>query len=170
MAKNNVLETWARADARLSAAYQRLGAVEPRMNGRSFQSFISEADKQDEGELDEEHELRMKHWRMFLDFIFCYGPSPARTVKRLYAMAYGTRRGPCLLGMNITEVSELLGEVRASGSNRLRCEFVELLEAWGFKACAVAGLKSSSAVEKYRRAAAGNTSRKRGRRKGDAAR
>lgn len=154
------------ADAVLSAAYQRAGESQPRMNGRSFFQFVREASTQEDDEGDEEFELRMKHWGMFCAFIFGFGPAPDRACKRLYAMVWATNR-KLLLGMNIREVSDILGETRAAGSNRVNTEFSDYLASWGCVGTRVNGQKREGTRQVYADLAEGNTSRKCGRKKGD---
>lgn len=150
----------------LSAAYERTGEMAPRMNGRSFFQFTAEAEKREPGEDDEEMGLRMKHWGMFLDFIFAYGPAPDRASKRLYAMCWATRR-QLLQGMNQREVADLLGETRAATSNRVNHEFSDYLALWGCAGTRVNGQKKESTRETYRDLAKGNTARKCGKKRGE---
>lgn len=155
------------ADKVLRAAYARSGEMEPRMNGRSFAQFVPEALRAAGAGVDRDFDLVMKHWGMFLEFIFANGPAPDRTTKRLYAIVWAVRR-KLLLGMNIREVSEVLGEVRASGSARINTDFSDYLALWGFKGTRVNGQKRETSREMYAELAKGNTSRKCGAKQGDA--
>lgn len=150
----------------LQAAYERARVAEPKMNGRSFVAFIREADKAEEGEEEEEMSARLRHWALFLAFLFAKGPSPDRVTKRLYAMTWALNK-ELLLGMNIRQVSELLGEVRATGSLRINNEFTDYLALWGFKGVRVNGQKSQGSRDIFSQLAKGNTNRRHGRKKGD---
>jgi hypothetical protein len=81
-------------------------------------------------------------------------------------MVWAVRR-KLLLGMNIREVSDVLGEVRASGSARVGTEFSDYLALWGFKATRVTGQKKGSTRAMYAGLAEGNTARKHGKKRGD---
>lgn len=153
-------------DRVLQAAYARSGEMEPKMNGRAFFQFVPEVARLVEAEQDAGFEEIARHWGMFLEFIFAKGPAPDRACKRLYAIVWAVRR-KLLLGMNIREVSAILGEVRASGSARVNSDFSDYLAMWGFRGTRVSGQKREGSRGIYAGLAEGNTSRKHGLKKGE---
>lgn len=164
--RDAIYEHWKRGDAVLSAAYRRAKDVERRWPFRSYTDCFSEVRRLAWTETEAERGERQQHWRLFLRFLFTEGIEPERAVKMLYAITWCVARKH-LLGMNIREVSDLLGEVRATGSNRIGLVFSDLLERWGFRGTRVSGQKKESSRNTYAAAAEGNTSRQKGKKKGD---
>lgn len=156
-----------RADKVLAAAYERANVTEPRHNGHTFFQVAMDVDSPDEGEAEDEWAQKLKWWRSFVRFIFAFGPHPHRATKRLYGIAWAVDRKRSLLGMNIREVSDLIGETRAAGSLRVNGDYSDYLALWEMRGTRVDGQKGEHTRETFRRLAKGNTARKCGRKKGE---
>lgn len=150
-------------EAVLDAAYHRMGCVTPRRNGRAITQMVTEAK---EGMDDDELWVWLEAWRGMMSILWQEGPSPERALKRLMAFTWAVSR-ESLANMSMTDLALLTHETRAAWSHRVKVVYSDYLKSRGYRGTRVPGQKSEGSTKVYARVAAGNTSRRSGRKKGD---
>jgi len=147
----------------LDAAYHRMGCAAPLHNGRPVVQMVHDAVEQLP---EEELEIWMEAWRGFLAVLWAEGPSPEKALKRLVSLTWAVSREH-LANMSQTDLGLLTHETKAAWCHRIKLVYSDYLRSRGFRGSRVPGQKSETATQIYARAARNNTSRKRGRKKGD---
>ena len=160
-----MLELEEHMEAVLDTSYSRMGCVAPRRNGRPVVQMVDAVEREVGGE---EFQIWLEAFRGFMAILWQEGPSPEKALKRLIALTWCVSREN-LANMTQTDLALLTHETRAAWCHRVKVVYTDYLKARGFRGTRVPGQKSETATKTYARKAAGNRSRKSGRKKGDAA-
>lgn len=149
-------------DGVLDAAYHRIGMQPPKHNGRPMLAML----KSEMPTEEDEAWVWIEAWRAFLNILFDAGPHPERVMKRLYALVWAVDREK-VVNLSQTGLALLFKETRAASSARIGLLYTEFLKSKGYRGTKVPGQKSESACQNFALRAQGNTSRRKGKKKGD---
>lgn len=120
---------------------------------------LDEMIAREEGEVLEEHLIRLEAFRRLMSIFFADGPHPSDVMRRVYAFAKALRP-ELILNMSCEEVGAIFGETKASVSYRIKQLVNRPIMAHSGHGTQLPWQKSSSACATYAARAKGNTNRR----------